>query len=92
MSKTPWWKGAHGEWYVAAQMVLLVLIFFGPRTWTGWPVWTLPFAGLGSMGGGLSLTAGVFLLGKAISQMGSTLGLPPLQRPSSGGFMARKLR
>ena len=31
MAKTPWWKGTHGEWFVVAQIALIVLVFFGPR-------------------------------------------------------------
>ncbi len=38
MSKSPWWKGTHGEWYVVGQIVLIVLVFFGPRTYQGWPI------------------------------------------------------
>ncbi len=73
MSKNSWWKGAHGEWYVVAQMGLLVLLFFGPRTWAGWPAWTAPFTWLGWIGGGLALAAGAVLLTFAISRMGSNL-------------------
>ena len=35
MSQTSWWKGARGEWYVVAQIVLLALVVFGPRTGPG---------------------------------------------------------
>lgn len=35
MSKTPWWKGTRGEWYVVAQIALIVLVFFGPRNIPG---------------------------------------------------------
>jgi len=43
MSLATWWKGARGEWYVFAQMVLIVLVFFGPRTWWGWGKWVFPW-------------------------------------------------
>ena len=29
MSKTPWWKGTHGEWFVVAQVALILMVFFG---------------------------------------------------------------
>jgi protein-S-isoprenylcysteine O-methyltransferase Ste14 len=28
VSQTHWWKGTHGEWYVVAQIGLIVLVFF----------------------------------------------------------------
>jgi hypothetical protein len=28
MSKIPWWKGTHGEWFVVAQVALIGLVFF----------------------------------------------------------------
>jgi hypothetical protein len=43
MSLAIWWKGARGEWYVVAQMVLITLVFFGPRAWWGWGKWVFPF-------------------------------------------------
>jgi hypothetical protein len=29
MPKIRWWKGTHGEWYMVAQVALIVLVFFG---------------------------------------------------------------
>ena len=34
-----WWRGARGEWYVAAQFALLALVAFGPRTMPGVGRW-----------------------------------------------------
>jgi hypothetical protein len=48
----PWWKGARGEWFVVAQVVLIGLVFLGPRTVFGQPAWRphllrfVPFVGL----------------------------------------------
>ena len=39
-SSKSWWKGPRGEWYVAAQALLFILIAWGPRHMTGlgWPL------------------------------------------------------
>lgn len=85
MTKTPWWKGTHGEWYVVAQIALIVLVFFGPRTWRGWPIWTTPFTWLGSIVGGILLAAGVLLLMAAIFRLGSNL--TPVPYPKEQGIL-----
>ncbi len=80
MSKIPWWKGAHGEWYVVAQLALIALVFFGPRTVPRWPVWPTPFARLASIGGGMVLATGTLLLLAAIFRMGPNLTPVPYPR------------
>jgi protein-S-isoprenylcysteine O-methyltransferase Ste14 len=77
MSQTPWWKGTHGEWYVVAQIALIVLVFFGPRNFQAWPIWTAPFTWLGSIGGGIIMLAGILLLVVAIFRLGSNLNAVP---------------
>ena len=77
MSKTPWWKGSHGEWYVVAQIALIVLVFFGPRNFPALPIWAAPFTWLGSIGGGIILLAGILLLAVAIFRLGSNLTAVP---------------
>lgn len=59
-SATPWWKGARGEWYVVIQIVLFVLVAFGPRQVDGlvWPSSLATIAtvvGIGLMGVGAAL-------------------------------------
>ena len=70
MSKTPWWKGVHGEWYVVIQVFLFVLVAIGPHAWPGLPAWVAPFTWLGWIAGllvggtgGLLALAGVLGLG-----------------------------
>jgi protein-S-isoprenylcysteine O-methyltransferase Ste14 len=77
MSKTPWWKGTLGEWYVVGQIVLIVLVFFGPRTTQGWPIVTTPFTWLSTIVGGVILLTGIFLLIVAIFRLGSSLTAMP---------------
>jgi protein-S-isoprenylcysteine O-methyltransferase Ste14 len=85
MTKTPWWKGARGEWYVVAQVALIVLVFFGPRSLPGWSKWTTPFTWLGSIGGGIILPAGLILLAVAIFRMGPNLTAVPY--PKAAGTL-----
>ena len=85
MTKTPWWKGTHGEWYVVGQVALILLVFFGPRTSPGWSKWMSPFTWLGSIGGGILLAAGVFLLAAAIFRLGTNL--TPVPYPKEQGTL-----
>jgi protein-S-isoprenylcysteine O-methyltransferase Ste14 len=77
MSKIPWWKGTHGEWYVVGQIALIVLVFFGPRTCPGWPIWSAPFTWLGLIVGFAILLTGITLLIVAIFRLGSNLTAVP---------------
>jgi protein-S-isoprenylcysteine O-methyltransferase Ste14 len=77
MSETPWWKGKHGEWYVVSQVVLIVLILFGPRNFPGCPIWTAPFTWLSSVAGGIFLLIGLIPITLAIIRMGSNLTAMP---------------
>ncbi len=81
MVRTPWWRGARGEWFVVAQGALILLILFGPRNPEGWPAFPVPFASrvLGSTlmaaGGALALAAMVGL---------GRRNLTPLPAPREG--------
>jgi protein-S-isoprenylcysteine O-methyltransferase Ste14 len=77
MSQTRWWKGTHGEWYVVGQIALILLIFFGPRTYPGWTILTTPFPWLGSIAGGIIFLTGVALLMVAIFRLGANLTAVP---------------
>lgn len=85
MAKTSWWNGTHGEWYVIAQVALIVLVFFGPRNFPAWPSWTAPFTWLGSIVGGTILLAGILLLVVAIFRLGSNL--TPVPYPKDQGTL-----
>ena len=74
--RTPWYRGARGEWYVVAQVVLFALVVFGPRTLAGWPspsgslarVLTLLGIGLMLVGAALSV-GGVLRLGANLTPL-----------------------
>ena len=85
--KAPWWKGAHGERLVVIQVVLIGLVFLGPRTVAGWPTWPFPFplacafmGGAFMVGGGVLLVAGLVRLGP---------GLTPLPYPKDGAELVQ---
>ncbi len=75
--QAPWWRGTRGEWYVVAQIALIVLVFFGPRSHPGWSVWASPFTWLASIGGIAMLVAGVLLFTAAILRLGQNLTAVP---------------
>jgi protein-S-isoprenylcysteine O-methyltransferase Ste14 len=79
MSQSPWWQGKRGEGYVAAQVILFLVVAFGSRTWPGLPEWTPPFTWLGAIVGGLLILIGGFLSLTGILRLGPNL--TPLPYP-----------
>ncbi len=79
----PWWKGARGEWLVVVQVVLMGLVFFGPRTVAGLPSWPFPFPHACTVVGGVLMIVGGVLLVAGLVRLGP--GLTPLPYPKEGG-------
>ncbi len=77
MSQSHWLKSSHGEWYVVGQIVLIVLVFLGPRTIPGIPVLMPALAWLGSLAGGLLFLSGILLFLAAIFRLGANLTAVP---------------
>lgn len=74
-----WWKGRRGEWYVALQGLLCLLVAFGPRTAFGLPPWPQTEAGL-AHGAGLALSVlGAAVCAVAALHLGNNL--TPLPHP-----------
>ena len=86
-SRAPWWRGARGEWYVVAQVALIALVFFGPRTLPGWPDWPRPFDRLALIFGAALILAGSGLFVAAIVKLGPSL--TPLPRPKADGTLVQ---
>ncbi len=82
IGRPPWWKGTRGEWYVAAQLALMGLVFFGPRTLWDWPPWPFPWPLTCRIAGGALMAAGGILLAAGIVRLGR--GLTPLPYPIDG--------
>ena len=83
----PWWRGTRGEWYVVAQVALIALVFLGPRTMPGLPVWPVRFARAASILGVTLGCGGVALLLAGVLKLGA--GLTPLPYPRPGTSLAR---
>jgi protein-S-isoprenylcysteine O-methyltransferase Ste14 len=85
--RTPWWKGARGEWLVAGQAALMGLIFFGPRAVPGQPAWMPPFPRVPSPVGIVLMVAGVAFLLAGLIRLGG--GLTPLPYPKDGAQLVQ---
>jgi protein-S-isoprenylcysteine O-methyltransferase Ste14 len=79
-SQIPWWKGARGEWYVAGQALLAVLVVFGPRTLGGWPAWVHPFAELSALAGVALFLIGGLLFATGVLRLGSNFTPVPFPK------------
>lgn len=78
----PWWTGARGEWYVVTQVVLIGLVFLGPRTVSGQPPWPFPFPRVCTVVGSVLMIAGGALFIAGLFRLGR--GLTPLPYPVTG--------
>ncbi len=79
MTRSPWWRGTRGEWYLVPQAGLFILLAVGPRTWPGLPEWTAGWSRASAVAGGVLLVAGAFLAGAGAVNLGRNL--TPLPRP-----------
>lgn len=81
-NRTPWWKGARGEWLVVGQIALIGMVFFGPRTIVGQPAWPFPYPRACAIAGEVLIVAGGVLLVAGFVRLGR--GLTPLPYPKEG--------
>jgi protein-S-isoprenylcysteine O-methyltransferase Ste14 len=82
-TRPPWWRGARGEWYVAAQLVLIAVVFLAPRTLPGLPAWPAPLAQIGVLAGSALMFAGGMLLLAGFVSLGPNLSPLPCPRPNA---------
>jgi protein-S-isoprenylcysteine O-methyltransferase Ste14 len=87
LTQPSWWKGSRGEWYVVVQVVLMLLVFLGPRTLPGWRLRPYPLAPLRVIAGGILMALGGLLLAAALVRLGP--GLTPLPYPKDGAALVR---
>jgi protein-S-isoprenylcysteine O-methyltransferase Ste14 len=80
-TQVPWWRGTRGEWYVAGQLVLIAVVFFGPRTLPGLPAWPAPLARMSVIVGAAFMLCGSGLLVAGFLRLGSNLTPLPYPRP-----------
>lgn len=74
--RAAWWKGERGEWLVVAQLVVMALVFLGPRQLPGQPEWNAPWpAGRFTIGcllllaGSVVMLASILRLGTAVTPL-----------------------
>ena len=82
LDRKPWWKGARGEWFVVIQVILIALVFFGPRTIFGQPAWRFPFPHMFFVVGCVLMVCGSILLVAGLVSLGRSL--TPLPYPKEG--------
>jgi len=76
----PWWKGERGEWYVAIQAILFLLILFGPASASWLPAWPAG-SRLSSRLGLILLVAGFTWMVAGAMQLALKRSLSALPRP-----------
>jgi protein-S-isoprenylcysteine O-methyltransferase Ste14 len=79
------WQNKRGEAYVAAQLLLFVLIAFGPPNFLGLPAWPSSFAGPSALLGMLMLLAGALFAGWGVLALGHNL--TPLPAPKEDSHL-----
>lgn len=81
-----WWRGRRGEWYVAAQVVLLALVALGPRAPAGWAPWGPPgLRHAWRVAGAFLMLAGALLFVWGNLSLGKAL--TPLPYPKDGAAL-----
>jgi protein-S-isoprenylcysteine O-methyltransferase Ste14 len=75
-----WWKGTRGEWFVVIQVMLFMLVIFGPPTLYGLPDWVTPYAQLGWFAGSILIAAGVLFIGAGLWELRDQLTALPFPR------------
>jgi len=70
---TPWWKNSRGELFVIAQFIVFGIIALAPRTLASLPEWSQSAQAIGTIVGGIMLTAGVILATAGTSHLGRNL-------------------
>ncbi len=83
MSTNSWWQGKRGEWYVVVQVILFILVLFGPRNWPGLEPWISPYPQIGAILGAILLLTGGFFIFAGIFSLGANLTAVPYPKAQS---------
>jgi protein-S-isoprenylcysteine O-methyltransferase Ste14 len=81
----PWWKGERGEWYVAVQAALILLIVFGPSTAAWLPAWSDRAIRLSSTLGAILMAGGLGWMIAGAVQLAFGRSLSALPSPTEAG-------
>jgi protein-S-isoprenylcysteine O-methyltransferase Ste14 len=72
-----WYRGTHGEWYVVVQILLFVLIAFGPARLPGMSEWPAPYTQLAVVAGVALMLVGAALSVGGILRLGHNITALP---------------
>ncbi len=86
-SPNTWWKGSRGEWFVVVQIVLIALVFFGPRSWEGGELWPPPLDQIAVIIGLLLLAVGILLFAEGLVSLGRNL--TPVPHPKEDATLVQ---
>lgn len=86
LTRSPWWRGTRGEYYVIVQGVLFALIALGPRTWPGAPAWPAPWAAMATVAGIALMLIGMPLALAGLLALGDK-SLTALPYPKDGSVL-----
>ena len=76
----PWWRGARGEWFLVAQILLCGLVIFGPHRVCGQPAWPFPFGRACPVTGSVLMVVGCVLFFAGWFRLGRGLSALPYPR------------
>lgn len=82
-----WWKGGRGEWYVAIQAALFLLIAFGPATASWLPAWTAGATRVSSPIAQVLLVGGLLWVAAGGVQLAFARSLSALPHPKDGATL-----
>src|SRR5512141_577855 len=81
-------RGKHGEWYVVAQVALILLVLLGPQNLGALPAWPAFIRPVTTVLGILLFLVGAGMLIAAGFKLGAT-NLPPLPYPRERGRLVQ---
>jgi protein-S-isoprenylcysteine O-methyltransferase Ste14 len=84
-TRQTWWRGRRGEWLVVCQVVLIAVVFLGPRTLGDAGSVALPWPAVCRTVGPVLMLAGVAFLLAGIIALGP--GLTPLPYPKDNAAL-----
>lgn len=84
-SRSVWWRGNKGEWYVVIQFVIFLAIILGPRSLPELPAWPAGLNSLAESAGVLLMALGGLVSLLSVFHLGANL--TPLPHPKVGATL-----
>jgi protein-S-isoprenylcysteine O-methyltransferase Ste14 len=83
MMNSHWWQGKRGEWFVVFQLILFLIILYGPRSLPQFPVTKTTLSKISSWIGIVLIFPGMILSLSAIFKLGRNLTPLPYPKESA---------